>query len=248
MAVPGHFRRQQRSTSCCRWPAAPRVPSRNQPSTSTACFTGLSALVPARVPRRRRSLPSKHVRNTTVRSRTGRIAMYVGHRAQSPYEVDLQVRRAEPKTTQRPLINQMMAATFWDNTGQSARTSRGSAPGRDRHPRTPSRDLLIRTDPLHPEPVLIGVDELRQRGGRGSLSPEKRRPASEFVRAPWLSQPRNSCSNSVIRATLSESERLLASSKHETPRRHSDHGAGTRLDRGDADWDSVRRLTQQAPW
>jgi hypothetical protein len=102
-----------------------------------------------------------------------------------------QVRRAEPKTTQRPLINQMMAATFflvgldnayrllrwccsqhvdWDNTGQSARTSRGSAAGRDRHPRTPSRDLLTRADPLHPEPVSIGVDELRQRGGRGSLS------------------------------------------------------------------------------
>ena len=96
-------------------------------------------------------------------------------------------------------------------------------------------------DSRRPAPPRTGLDRCRRtpsaRRSRVAFSPEKRRPASEFVRAPWLSQPRNSCSNSVIRGTLSESERLLASSKHETPRRHSDHEAGTRLDRGDADWD-----------
>jgi hypothetical protein len=54
-----------------------RVPSRNRRNTSTACSSVLNARRLLRVPRRARSASSGPVSNTTVRSRAGRVAVYV---------------------------------------------------------------------------------------------------------------------------------------------------------------------------
>jgi hypothetical protein len=54
-----------------------RVPSQNQRSTSTAWSWTDKARVWSRVPRRARSAASSPARNSTVWSRTGRVAVYV---------------------------------------------------------------------------------------------------------------------------------------------------------------------------